>query len=82
MDAVEKDEGIVMRYRKVTQVGHDVATGKVVIRFVEGGESATEGQEVADLIIGADGVKSVVRKGLLGANEAAYAPIYTWVHLL
>ncbi len=62
-------EGKIL-YRKVVEV--DLSGGpKPVVRFEDGGE------EEADLVVGADGVRSVVKKGVFGAeDEGVYAPHY------
>lgn len=66
-----------IRYRKV--VGVDVVVdvkggrgrGRPKVRFADGEE------EEADLVIGADGVRSVVKKALFGDDdERLYAPRY------
>ncbi|KAK0701242.1 hypothetical protein B0H67DRAFT_524238 [Lasiosphaeris hirsuta] len=64
----EVGEGVV-RYRKVVSVRERENGGGVVV-FEDGGE------EGADLVVGADGVRSVVRSGLFGAS---YGPVYTGV---
>ncbi|KAK0639176.1 hypothetical protein B0T16DRAFT_439836 [Cercophora newfieldiana] len=63
MEAV--GEGVV-RYRKV--VGVDVKGSVKIVRFEDGGE------EECDLLVGADGVRSVVRGCLFGGE---YGPRYT-----
>ncbi|KAH7042187.1 hypothetical protein B0J12DRAFT_673929 [Macrophomina phaseolina] len=79
MGAVEKEEGVVVMYRRVVRVRRDDAAGKVVVSFMEESDGGGEGEEEADLVVGADGTKSVVRKGLFGAEDGdgKYAPVYT-----
>ncbi|KAF2657868.1 FAD/NAD(P)-binding domain-containing protein [Lophiostoma macrostomum CBS 122681] len=69
------EEGGVVRYAKVVGAERDEERGQTVVR-VEDGEG---GEEVdrADLVIGADGVRSVVRKALFGEEEKEYQPKYT-----
>lgn len=61
-----------IRYRKVIKV--DLGGRKPLVKFADGGE------EEADLIVGADGVRSIVKKAIFGQdNEGKYAPRYEWV---
>ncbi|KAM7182901.1 salicylate hydroxylase [Naviculisporaceae sp. PSN 640] len=61
----------VVRYEKVAEVRPaNSAEGKKAVVVFEGGR-----EEEADLVIGADGVKSVVRRGLFG--EGNFEPVYT-----
>ncbi|KAF2734229.1 FAD/NAD(P)-binding domain-containing protein [Polyplosphaeria fusca] len=74
--AVE-DSGGEIRYRKVVQVKRIDGNSngqRVKIRSVD--EQGSEASEHADLVVGADGVKSVVRTALFGDDEAS-KPIYT-----
>ena len=58
-----------IRYRKVVEV--DLSGEKPIVKFADGGE------EDADLVVGADGVRSVVKKAMFGEeNERKYAPRY------
>ncbi|KAF2471880.1 FAD/NAD(P)-binding domain-containing protein [Lindgomyces ingoldianus] len=65
-------EGVV-QYKKVISIGRDPHTGQVIVRTLD--SEGNEGEDVADLLIGADGVKSVVRTALLG-GEGKYTPQY------
>ncbi|KAL1845138.1 hypothetical protein VTK73DRAFT_1055 [Phialemonium thermophilum] len=57
-----------VQHRQVASV--DLDGPRPVVRFAEGG-----GQEEADLVIGADGVRSVVKRALFGEDdETRYAP--------
>ncbi|KAF1982543.1 FAD/NAD(P)-binding domain-containing protein [Aulographum hederae CBS 113979] len=65
-DAVGFD---IVDYRRVTQVLVD-QYGKPVLRFADGSPD-----EEADLVVGADGVRSTVKKAVFGEeNETLYAP--------
>lgn len=65
-DVVGEDK---IQYRKVIDV--DFSGEKPVVRFADGGE------EDADLVVGADGVRSVVKKAIFGEeDERKYAPHY------
>ena len=56
-------------YRKVIDV--DLSGKKPFVKFADGGE------EDADLVVGADGVRSIVKKAIFGEdNERKYAPRY------
>lgn len=80
-------------YRRVTSLER-YAEGRVLVRSVPCGNGAhgdedAQGNEqvnIADLVIGAGGLKSVVRDYVLGTNEEGklewYKPYYTYVHLL
>ena len=57
----------VLVRKKITTVGRD-PTGKPVLVFEDGSE------EQFDLLIGADGIKSVVKEAVVGDK---YPPIYT-----
>ncbi|KAF2496928.1 FAD/NAD(P)-binding domain-containing protein [Lophium mytilinum] len=65
VEASGDGEGVI-RYKKVAEVGQG-ASGKPIVKF-EDGEV-----EEADLVVGADGVRSVVKKGAFGEG---YAPVY------
>lgn len=65
-------EGAV-RYAKVVGIER-TENGMVKVRYVD--EKGVDGVEEADLVIGADGVKSVVRRVLFGEDER-YTPTYT-----
>ncbi len=65
-EVVGEDE---IQYRRVTE--EDLSREKPVLRFVDGGE------DDADLVIGADGVRSIVKKALFGVDDdSTYAPRY------
>lgn len=71
-------EGDVVYRRVIGVEGAGVGGRKAVVRFEEGGDGGGE-EEECDLVVGADGVKSVVRKGIYGADEGGgrYKPSYT-----
>lgn len=71
---VGKYGGEVVEYRKVVCVEETAGGGKVAVTSEDG--DGVEKNEVVDLVIGADGVKSQVRKALFGEDER-YKPIYT-----
>lgn len=68
-------EGAV-KYKKVVNIARDGQSEKTVITIRD--EEGNEERDVADLLIGADGVKSVVRTALLG-DEQKFKPTYTLV---
>lgn len=72
MRAVEEAGGAV-RYAKVVGIERDEGSGVVRVRVVDG-EGRVETEE-ADLLVGADGVKSVVRTALFGDDK--FKPAYT-----
>lgn len=76
MRFVEEEEGRdVVRYRKVISVERgEKRSENIIVRSVD--EQGKEEIEKADLVIGADGVKSVVRKALFG-EEAKLSPAYS-----
>lgn len=58
-----------VQHREV--VGVDLEADRSVIRFADGTS------KIADLVIGADGVRSVVKQAIFGKeDEKSYAPIY------
>lgn len=68
----------VVRYAKV--VGVERNGGQAIdVRILD--EEGNEEVHEADLVIGADGVKSVVRKTLFGDDER-YNPVYRFDYLL
>jgi 2-polyprenyl-6-methoxyphenol hydroxylase-like FAD-dependent oxidoreductase len=68
------DEGGAVRYVRVVEIGRDEETGQTNVLFED--EQGYPGVDSADLVIGADGVKSVVGKVLFG-EEGKYQPTYT-----
>jgi 2-polyprenyl-6-methoxyphenol hydroxylase-like FAD-dependent oxidoreductase len=66
--ALMAEVGDVVTYREVTTIKHNPETGKAVVKLGEFGE------DEADLIIGADGINSVVRGHLLGTKN--FCPRY------
>lgn len=66
-DAIGED---VIQYKKVASVKNGIG-GKSVVTFADGSED-----EEAELVIGADGVKSAVRKAIFGEK---YPPSYEYV---
>ncbi|KAJ4295592.1 hypothetical protein N0V90_007605 [Kalmusia sp. IMI 367209] len=62
-----------VQYRKITSVGRE-ASGRPFVSSTD--EDGAERVDEADLVIGADGVKSVVRHALFG-DDKAYQPSYT-----
>lgn len=61
--------GVIVEYKTVS--GIVAGEGwRPVVKFVDGGE------EVADLVVGADGVGSLVRRGLFDGGEEKYKPEY------
>lgn len=65
-DAVGND---AVQFKKVTEVAVSEG-GKPLVRFVDGSE------EEADLVVGADGVRSTVKKAILQDDDGNYAPTY------
>lgn len=58
-----------IEYRRVIEI--DLSGEKPVVKLADGGE------EDADLVIGADGVRSIVKKSMFGKeDESKYAPRY------
>ncbi|KAK0723361.1 hypothetical protein B0T26DRAFT_706259 [Lasiosphaeria miniovina] len=56
-------------YRRATEV--DLARGRPVVHFADGS------RDDADLVVGADGVRSVVKKALFGhEDESSYGPAF------
>jgi 2-polyprenyl-6-methoxyphenol hydroxylase-like FAD-dependent oxidoreductase len=61
--ALMAEAGDVVTYCEVTTIRHNLETGKAVVKLGEFGE------DEADLVIGADGINSVVRRHLLGTEN-------------
>jgi len=72
---LEKYGQDMIKHGKVTEVTRNDAKsgGRVRVEIVH--ERGQKGTEFADLVIGADGVKSVVRKALFG-DDQQYNPTY------
>ncbi|CAO2655592.1 Nn.00g043950.m01.CDS01 [Neocucurbitaria sp. VM-36] len=70
----EKYGSDVVRYAKVVGVERDNGGRGCIVRLLD--EEGKEQMHEADLVIGADGVKSVVRKTLFGGDER-YDPVYS-----
>lgn len=68
MEAVVEDGGEVI-YRKVVDAGV-TGLGRPLVRFEDGAE------EEADLVVGADGVWSAVKKGVFDAEDERFSPKY------
>ncbi|KAH6615107.1 hypothetical protein C7974DRAFT_417303 [Boeremia exigua] len=66
----------VIKHRKVTQIVRDDGKTRQKLQVHVLNEWGQEEVDHADLVIGADGVKSVVRKALFGDDET-YSPIYS-----
>jgi 2-polyprenyl-6-methoxyphenol hydroxylase-like FAD-dependent oxidoreductase len=63
-----------VQYKKVISVDRNEGRGKVLVNIVD--DNGNEETKEADLVIGADGVKSVVRKALFD-DDKRYQPEYT-----
>jgi 2-polyprenyl-6-methoxyphenol hydroxylase-like FAD-dependent oxidoreductase len=58
-----------VQHRKVVDV--ELEADRSVVRFADGGKQA------ADLVIGADGVRSVIKRAMFGEKDGKlYAPVY------
>ncbi|KAF2678341.1 FAD/NAD(P)-binding domain-containing protein [Lentithecium fluviatile CBS 122367] len=66
-------EGVV-KYKKVVGIARDEQSGRTVITLTDA--EGNEERDEADMLIGADGVKSVVRTALLG-DDQRFKPTYT-----
>ena len=66
-------EGVV-QYKKVLGLVRDEAQKKVLLKLVD--RDGVESGDVADLVVGADGIRSVVRGALFG-NGDKFKPVYT-----
>jgi 2-polyprenyl-6-methoxyphenol hydroxylase-like FAD-dependent oxidoreductase len=66
-------EGVV-KYRKVIGIERGINGRKTIVKVVD--EDGNETIDEADILIGADGVKSVVRSALFGDDEK-FKPTYT-----
>ena len=71
--ANDKEREGVVKYKKVIGVERVEGSSKIRVKVVD--SQGNEQVEEADLVIGADGVKSVVRKALF-PNETQYDPTY------
>ncbi|KAF7184138.1 hypothetical protein CNMCM7691_004697 [Aspergillus felis] len=63
------EAGDIVTYRDVTDIKHNRETGRAVVKLGEFGE------DEADLVIGTDGINSVVRRHLLGTEN--FCPRYS-----
>lgn len=63
----------VVRYGKVVAIERN-SDGRVMVKFMN--EQGVEESDAADLVVGADGVKSVVRSALFSGDEG-FKPRYT-----
>lgn len=70
--------GNVVKYRRVVGIERGEEEGKTTVGLVDA--DGKEELDEADLLIGADGVKSVVRTSLFGEEEQ-FRPKYTYVVL-
>ena len=75
---LEKEGSDVLKYKKVVRVENCEGSRRVRIVVLDG--DGREEIDEADLVVGADGVKSVVRRALF--SEGRYDPIYRSVSLL
>lgn len=66
-------EGVV-QYRKVLGLVRDESQKKIFLKLVDG--DGVESNDVADLVVGADGIRSVVRGALFGGDDK-FKPVYT-----
>ncbi|KAF2020506.1 FAD/NAD(P)-binding domain-containing protein [Aaosphaeria arxii CBS 175.79] len=57
----------VVQYRRITHVERDEETGKTIVKGIDGEGNTID--DVADLLIGADGSRSIVRTALFGTDE-------------
>ena len=71
----EKHGADVIKYRKVLGIERDENRSKLRLRVHLLDEQGNEEVDETDLVIGADGVKSVVRKALFD-DDQEYNPIY------
>jgi 2-polyprenyl-6-methoxyphenol hydroxylase-like FAD-dependent oxidoreductase len=72
---IEMHGNSVIKHRKVLGVDRNEGSPRLNLLVKLLDERGTEEVDEADLVIGADGVKSVVRKSLFG-NDEQYNPIY------
>jgi 2-polyprenyl-6-methoxyphenol hydroxylase-like FAD-dependent oxidoreductase len=73
------DSGEVVEYKRVIEARIGVDGKKPCVIFEDGSV------EEADLVIGGDGVRSVIKKGIFGVNKVGteeFAPVYEYVHSL
>jgi hypothetical protein len=74
---VSSGNGDAVAYKKVVEARVGVDGKKPCVVFEDGSV------EEADLVIGADGVRSVVKKGIFGVDKEGkeeFAPVYEYVH--
>ncbi|KAJ8109548.1 hypothetical protein OPT61_g7380 [Boeremia exigua] len=72
---IEKYREGVIRHRKVTKIERDAQKPTLRLRVHAINEMGQEEVDYADMVIGADGVKSVVRRAIFGDDDG-FHPVY------